>query len=62
VTNPEHLCRGVRLATLDGVPIDPRAIPLHDDGADHEVTVVLSREKASDEQAAAGGVVRRGRP
>jgi cyclic beta-1,2-glucan synthetase len=59
VTNPEHQCRGVRTATLDGVPVDPRAIPLNDDGVDHDVAVVLGRERASDEQAAAGSVVRR---
>ncbi len=41
VANPEHRCRGVRAATLDGVPVDPRAIPLHDDGAAHDVEVVL---------------------
>jgi hypothetical protein len=59
VTNPEHQCRGVRTATLDGLPVDPRAIPLTDDGVDHDVAVVLGRERASDEQAAAGSVVRR---
>jgi cyclic beta-1,2-glucan synthetase len=41
VTNPEHRCHGVGSATLDGVSVDPGAIPLEDDGAAHEVTIVL---------------------
>jgi cyclic beta-1,2-glucan synthetase len=41
VTNPEHRCRGVRYTTLDGVAVDPRAIPLRDDGETHEVEVLL---------------------
>jgi cyclic beta-1,2-glucan synthetase len=41
ITNPEHRCRGVRSTEVDGVPVDPRAIPLHDDGETHEVSVVL---------------------
>ena len=28
VSNPEHRCRGIAEATLDGAPVDPRAIPL----------------------------------
>jgi cyclic beta-1,2-glucan glucanotransferase len=41
VTNPEHRCRGVAEADLDGVPVDPAAIPLADDGRTHVVRVVL---------------------
>jgi cyclic beta-1,2-glucan synthetase len=41
VRNPEREQHGVRAAELDGVPIDPRAIPLRDDGTTHEVTIVL---------------------
>jgi cyclic beta-1,2-glucan synthetase len=41
VTNPEHRCRGVAEAELDGSPVDPAAIPLVDDGAAHVVRVVL---------------------
>jgi len=41
VTNPEHRCRGVAEADLDGAPVDPAAIPLADDGAGHVVRVVL---------------------
>jgi cyclic beta-1,2-glucan synthetase len=41
VVNPEHRCRGVAEAELDGEPADPAAIPLADDGATHRVRVVL---------------------
>jgi cyclic beta-1,2-glucan glucanotransferase len=41
VSNPERQCRGVREATLDGMSIDPMAIPLVDDGKTHQVRVVL---------------------
>ena len=41
VTNPLRRCRGVAAATLDGRAVDPRAIPLCDDGRTHEVQVVL---------------------
>ena len=41
VTNPEHRCRGVAEADLDGAPVDPAAIPLADDGGTHVVRVVL---------------------
>ena len=45
VLNPEHLCRGVATATLDGVATDHDAIPLVDDGRDHEVRVVLGSSR-----------------
>jgi cyclic beta-1,2-glucan synthetase len=41
VTNPEHRCRGVAEADLDGLPVDAAAIPLTDDGRTHVVRVVL---------------------
>jgi cyclic beta-1,2-glucan synthetase len=41
VVNPEHRSCGVASAKLDGTAIDPAAVPLVDDGAEHEVTVVL---------------------
>jgi cyclic beta-1,2-glucan synthetase len=41
VANPTHRCCGVRSARLDGVAIDPAAIPLLDDGRRHEVVVEL---------------------
>jgi cyclic beta-1,2-glucan synthetase len=41
VTNPDHLSRGVAHATLDGIDVDPNAIPIAADGADHDVQVVI---------------------
>jgi len=43
VSNPEHRGEGVAEALLDGVPVDPGAIPIVDDGATHEVRVVMGR-------------------
>jgi cyclic beta-1,2-glucan synthetase len=43
VTNPEHRCEGVTEALLDGVAVDPGAIPLAEDGRTHEVKVVMGR-------------------
>jgi cyclic beta-1,2-glucan synthetase len=41
VLNPDHRSRGVVSAELDGAPVDARAIPLLDDGRQHEVRIVL---------------------
>jgi cyclic beta-1,2-glucan synthetase len=41
VSNPDRRGRGVREATLDGVAVDHLAIPIADDGAVHEVRIVL---------------------
>jgi cyclic beta-1,2-glucan synthetase len=41
VENPEGQHRGVRSARLDGVVVNPRAIPLHDDDGTHSVVIVL---------------------
>ena len=41
VSNPERRCRGIAEAELDGVPVDPRSIPLADDGGTHQVRLVL---------------------
>jgi cyclic beta-1,2-glucan synthetase len=41
VQNPERRCRGIALAERDGVGVDPRRIPLVDDGDSHRVRVVL---------------------
>ena len=51
VTNPERLCRGVESAEMDGVAVDPLAIPLRDDGRTHDVSVVLGRPRAHAEEA-----------
>jgi cyclic beta-1,2-glucan synthetase len=45
VTNPDRRCRGVSEATVDGRSVNPRAIPLVDDGATHAVAVVLGDPK-----------------
>jgi cyclic beta-1,2-glucan synthetase len=47
VANPERRCRGVGTARLDGVPVDPGAIPLVDDGGTHEVRVVLGAAESA---------------
>jgi cellobiose phosphorylase len=41
VQNPSGRSRGVAKAELDGIPVDPRAIPLSDDGGTHRVVVLL---------------------
>jgi cyclic beta-1,2-glucan synthetase len=41
VENPAGQSRGVGQAELDGAAVDPRAIPLRDDGGTHRVRVVL---------------------
>jgi cyclic beta-1,2-glucan synthetase len=41
VSNPDHQCRGVALAEMDGDPVDAQAVPLVDDGGTHQVRVVL---------------------
>lgn len=41
VLNPAHRCRGIAEAQLNGHPVDPAAIPLVDDGATHQVRVVV---------------------
>jgi cyclic beta-1,2-glucan synthetase len=51
VTNPEGRCRGIDEALLDGVAVDPGAIALVDDGAVHDVRVVLG---GASRQAVAG--------
>ena len=43
VENPDGVEHGVRSATLDGRPADPFAIPLVDDGRDHEVLIRMGR-------------------
>ena len=45
VSNPEGRCQGIAEAELDGTPVDPRAIPLVDDGGTHQVRLVLGDGK-----------------
>ena len=47
VVNPDHRCRGVHSAELDGVGVNPDAIPFVDDGQSHEVVVQLGDPAAS---------------
>ena len=44
VCNPEHRCRGIAAAELDGSLVDAAAIPLVDDGATHQVRVVVGEQ------------------
>ncbi len=57
LSNPDHRSRGVALATHDGVAVDPRAIPLQQDGRTHRVEVVLGNPAAVDVQSRAVGAV-----
>jgi cyclic beta-1,2-glucan synthetase len=41
VSNPERRCRGIAEATLDGAPVNPRAIPISHDGGTHTLRVVV---------------------
>jgi cyclic beta-1,2-glucan synthetase len=45
VKNPERRCRGIAVAELDGVAVDPGSIPLVDDGATHQVFLALGDPK-----------------
>ena len=59
VANPEHRCRGVAEAELDGNSVDPAAIPLVDDGATHRVRVVLGERVHGTARSARPGTVAR---
>jgi cyclic beta-1,2-glucan synthetase len=48
VANPERQSSGVAAATLDGVDVDPEAIPVSEDGGDHEVRIVLGARRPAD--------------
>jgi cyclic beta-1,2-glucan synthetase len=41
VENPGHRNRGVAAAMLDGVLVEPQAIPLADDGAEHRLVITM---------------------
>jgi cyclic beta-1,2-glucan synthetase len=47
VRNPEHRNRGVASATLDGLAVDPAAIPLASDGAEHHLLIVMGEPSPS---------------
>ncbi|MEK7316253.1 MAG: carbohydrate-binding protein, partial [Candidatus Eisenbacteria bacterium] len=46
VENPERRCCGVARVELDGVAVDPMAIPLLDDGSTHSVRAVIGVENS----------------
>jgi cyclic beta-1,2-glucan synthetase len=58
VANPDHRCRGIALAELDGEAVDPGAIPLVDDGATHRVSVVLGEQSHRPSRTTAGAAAR----
>jgi len=41
VDNSAHRHGGVRVATLDGVNVDPHAIPFVDDGREHQISIAI---------------------
>jgi cyclic beta-1,2-glucan synthetase len=41
VSNPEHRCRGIAEVRLDGNRVEMTAIPLVDDGAEHQVRLTM---------------------
>ncbi|MGC4082403.1 MAG: hypothetical protein QM736_09935 [Vicinamibacterales bacterium] len=47
VTNPQHHCSGIASAELDGEPVDPRHIPLVDDGREHRLVATMGRYTAA---------------
>jgi len=55
VSNPEHGSERIQSAELDGVAVDPRAIPLEDDGGQHDVAIVLGGAHREDLSVTAGG-------
>ena len=46
VLNPDHRCCGVASAELDGVAVDPDAIPVLSDGKAHKVVATLGDASA----------------
>jgi len=58
VSNPERRCSGVSSVTLDGAPVDPLAIPLKDDGGEHELAIELGAVSALGLHAISGSAVR----
>jgi cyclic beta-1,2-glucan glucanotransferase len=60
VENPEHRCRGVAGVSLDGVSVEPGAIPWIEDGGRHRVRVLLGAARTAPQTAptrASGGAV-----
>jgi cyclic beta-1,2-glucan synthetase len=51
VVNPERRSRGIAQVVLDARAVDPRAIPLSDDGGRHELKVVIGERVMATAQA-----------
>jgi cellobiose phosphorylase len=49
VKNPQHGNRGIASAEIDGLPVNPLAIPLRDDGGTHRIVLVMTGLSAPDE-------------
>jgi len=47
VENPGRRSRGIRTARLDGTDVDPRAVPIADDGKVHQLHVVMGDPHAT---------------
>jgi cyclic beta-1,2-glucan synthetase len=48
VSNPDHRSRGVSSALLDGKRVDATAVPIEDDGGEHELSIVLGQARRQD--------------
>lgn len=47
VENPDRVCRGIASVTLDGIAVDPDAIPLIDDSGHHRARVLLGATRCA---------------
>ena len=52
VTNPNHQTSGIESTRLDGVAVNHQAIPIEDDGAVHEVEIVIGKSASQHTNAA----------
>lgn len=41
VTNPDHVCKGIKSVTVDGNAIEGNVLPVFEDGNTHSVEVVM---------------------
>ena len=57
VVNEHRRCRGVGTVTLDGRPVDARAVPIVDDGGTHRVEVSLGDPMPAHETGALAGTL-----
>lgn len=57
VVNEHRRCRGVTSVTLDGRTVDPKRVPIIDDGATHHVHVVLGDPLPAHDTGALAGML-----